>query len=116
MEGEVRAWLSDNPASNDLPGEIQMEIGREVQKLHVFSSEAGVIKRLIELNRRLSTGNNREYFEFSEEVKKFVRTNMLQNCNFSAVRRFINRYLFIHGLTLPYSLAKALQRSKVVRF
>jgi hypothetical protein len=41
---------------------------------------------------------------------------MLQNCNFAAVRRFINRYLFLYGVPLPFGLAKAMKRAKVVRF
>jgi hypothetical protein len=38
LEGEVRAWLSENPASNDLSGEILCEQGGEWMKLQVFSS------------------------------------------------------------------------------
>lgn len=41
---------------------------------------------------------------------------MLHNCNFAVARRFVNRYLYEYGLTLPFNLAKALQRARVVRF
>ena len=41
---------------------------------------------------------------------------MLQNCNFSSVRRFVNRYLFIHRIDLPSGLGKALRRTKAIKF
>jgi hypothetical protein len=57
-EGEVRAWLSDNPASNDLSEEAE-----EGRRVALYSSEAGVVKRLMELTRRLSSGS-REFEKF----------------------------------------------------
>jgi hypothetical protein len=109
-EGEVRAWLSDNPASNDLREEAE-----EGRRTELYSSEAGVVKRLLDLLRRLSAGS-REFSEFWGELRLFAKSSMLQNCNFSAVRKFINRYLFTNCISLPSGLGKALRRAKVVRF
>lgn len=40
---------------------------------------------------------------------------MLHNCNFSAAKRFVNRYLFERAITMPFSLSKALQRTRIIR-
>lgn len=72
-----------------------------------------MVKRVMELTKKLSLGSGKEFWE---ELRQFVKGNMLKNCNFSSVRRFVNRYLFKYRIDLPSGLGKALRRTKAIKF
>lgn len=68
LKGEVRAWFTNSPTSNEFIEELELENehsygpkdGKNPTK---YTSEAGVMKRLLELNILLSNCTQ-EYLQF----------------------------------------------------
>lgn len=80
LKGEVRAWFTSIPTSNEFIEELELENenlygSKEENNPTKYTSEAGALKRLLELNIQLSNCSQ-EYLQFHSAINEYISNNM----------------------------------------